>query len=72
VADDNAGGTLRLHDHLGERRPDGPGDAFVELLGNDTAHVVGLDEVRQPAEGQRARRRLTSSSTLGGHDAGGL
>ena len=45
VTDDAAGGPVAADDDLREGGPEGAGDAGVELVGDDAAHVVGLDDV---------------------------
>ena len=47
------------HDDLGEGRADRPRDLLVELLGDEAAHVVGLDDVGESVESRcgRARRQ---------------
>ena len=45
VADDDGGGALRVGDHLGEGDAQRVGDPLVELLRDEPADVVGLDEV---------------------------
>ena len=45
VADDHGGGPLGEGDDLGEGRPERVGDVDVQLVRDDAAHVVGLDEV---------------------------
>ena len=51
VPHDHARGGIRADHNVGERRADGSRHVVIELLGDQAANVVGLDEVAEVATG---------------------